>query len=264
MRIALVSSLVCAATAATLAQGHPAWRVIPNVECGYGSDGGGVNGDWTEANGTVLGGGVKGTLYVPKEDSMGWALEANLGARTLLADLGGTLKVPDGTDMGASATQTGYSARLQTGPFYRALGLWGASGGAFGVDWSSMEGDKRWFREDYALFFGVFSELGSDPWAKQGVRAGLMLGRMGGEQTWEGLYTGETVRDSSEWLREGFEGEGAVEYWRGPVWAQLVGRAGSTSLRHRSEEGSRGDATTWSIGLRVGYRFALGNLEGFR
>lgn len=265
MRIALVFSLVCAATAPLMAaQSRPAWRAIPHVEFGYGSDGGGMNGDWTVASGTQFGAGAKGMLYVPKEDSMGWALYTDLGMRSLMADLEGTMKVPDGAASGASATQNTYFARIQSGPFYRLLGLWGASGGVFGMDLSTTESDERWYRQDYALFFGVFSEIGSDPWAKQGLRGGLNVGRMGGDQIWDGLYSGETVSDSSEWLREGFEGEATIEYWRGPAWAQLVGHANSISLRHRSEEGSRGDATYWSIGLRLGYRFALGNLEGFR
>lgn len=264
MRIALAFTLVCAATAPLLAQSRPAWRAIPHAELGYGSDGGGMNGDWTVASGTQFGGGAKGTLYVPKEDSMGWALYGDLGMRSLMADLEGTMRVPDGAPSGGAATQTTYSARVQSGPFYRLLGLWSASGGVFGIDFSTMESEERWYREDYALFFGVFTEAGSDPWAKQGVRGGLMLGRMGGDQVWDGLYSGETVRDSSEWLREGFEGEGSVEYWRGPVWVQLVGHANTIGMRHRSEEGSRGDATNWSVGLRVGYRFAMGNLEGFR
>ncbi|MCB9495624.1 MAG: hypothetical protein H6686_01925 [Fibrobacteria bacterium] len=257
-----VFALVCSACLAPV-HAQLAWRAVPHAELGYGSDGGGMNGDWTVGAGIQAGAGFTGTLYVPKEDSMGWALQTNMGVRSLSGDLEGTMKVPDGARSGATMSQMTGFAHFRTGPFYRFLGLWGASGGQFGVEMSTTEGETNWFREDYSLLFAVFSEGGTDPWANQGVRCGVMLGRLGGDQVWSGLYDGK-VTDSLEWLREGFVGEGSIEYWQGHLWGQLVGSANSTTLRHRSEEGSRGEGTNWSLAIRLGYRFAWGDLGSFR
>jgi len=261
MRIAI--ALSCMAGLAS-AQTHPALRLVPFASVEHASEGGGMNGDWTIASGTRFGVGGQATLWIPKEDSMGWAIAAEAGLGSFSGDLEGTRKVPDGSPSGSSSSASSYQARIQSGPFYRMLGLWGSTGGVFGANWEFTESDPGWYREDYALFFGLYSEAGTDPWARQGVRGGAMLGRLGGDERWEAIYGQGVISDSLEWLREGFEGQAQVECWRGPVWAQVVVHAASTDLRHRSEEGSRGKGTDWSLGLRVGYRFGMGDLEGFR
>lgn len=261
MRIAIAAMFMASMASA---QTKPAWRMIPFAEGAYVSDGGGYEGDWTVGTGTRWGAGAQGSFYQPKEDSMGWALILETRAGSLSADLEETMEAPDGSPTGATMEQTSYGARLQTGPFYRMLGFWAASGGVFGADWVYSEGETTWYREDYTLLFGLFTEVGSDPWAYKGVRVGGLLGRRGGDQVWDGVYGEGAISDSLEWLREGFVGEARVEAWRGPVWGQLVMGASQESFRHRSEEGSTGEATNWSIAMRLGYRFALGNLEGFR
>lgn len=261
MRIAIAAMFM--ATMAT-AQAKPAWRLLPFAEGAFVSDGAGFEGDWTVGSGLRWGAGAQGSFYQPKEDSMGWALIVETRAGAMSGDLEGTLESPDGSATGSTIEQSSYTARLQTGPFYRMLGFWAASGGVFGAEWVFSEGETTWYREDYSLLFGLFTEVGSDPWAPAGVRVGGLLGRRGGDQVWDGVYGDGAIADSLEWLREGFAGEAKVEAWRGPVWGQLVLGATQESFRHRSEEGSTGDATNWSIALRLGYRFALGNLEGFR
>jgi len=261
MRFAI--ALVFMATLAS-AQTHPAWRLVPYGQAEYNSDGGGMNGDWTIASGPRLGLGGQATLYVPKEDSMGWAvvLEANGGMFT--GDMEGTLKVPDGSASGFTLNQSFYDARIQSGPFYRLFGMWGTSGGVFGYNWNTSASELAWSKEDYALFFGVYSEFGSDPWSRNGARLGVSAGRLGGSETWTAIYPGKATSDSLEWLREGYRAEAKVEYWHGPIWAQLVAGTSSLDLRHRSEEGSTGSSTEWNVGLRLGYRFAMGDLKGFR
>lgn len=265
MRIAPVFAvLVGIASAQPVDQTHPAWRLVPMAEFGFGYDGEGMEKDWNDASGTITGVGGQCTYYSPKEDSMGWALVVEVSGDMLSADIEGTKKLPDNRDIGSTLSRSGFGGRVQTGPFYRMLGMWGNSGGLFGAKWTFADGDGNWYREDYTLSFGVYTEIGSDPWAREGFRAGLMGARLGGSETWSGLYKEGVVSDSSEWLREGFQVGGSVEYWRGPIWAQVVGNLASVDLRHRSEEGSTGEGTTWQLGLRLGYRFAMGNLAGFR
>ena len=161
MRIAFV--LVAFASLAA-AETHPAWRLVPMAEIGYGYDGVAVEKSWTDGSGLRMGVGGQATLYVPKEDSMGWALTGEIKGNTLSGDLGGALTVPDGAPSGSSFSQMDFGARVRTGPFYRVLGLWGNSGGLFGVNWAFTEGDLKWQRDDYTLAFGLYSEVGSDPW----------------------------------------------------------------------------------------------------
>lgn len=265
MRVAFVlSALAGLASAET----HPAWRLVPMAEIGYGYDGVAIENSWTDGAGLNASVGGQGTFYLPKEDSMGWALGTELRGSMLSGDLDGALTVPDGTPSGSSFSQTSFSGRVQTGPFYRMFGLWGNSGGIFGIDYKTTEGDLKWEREDYALVFGLYTEIGADPWVREGVRVGLSAARIGGEQTWTKIFDEvdeAVVSDSSEWLTEGFEVRAGIEYWSGPAWARLGGQMTSVDLRHRSGgEGSQGESMSWTIGLTLGYRFACGNLAGFR
>lgn len=246
------------------AETHPAFRIVPMAGIGYGYDGQGFEKLWNDASGLQSSVGAQCTFYSPNEDSMGWALVAEVSGDMLSASIEGSKQGPDNSLLGSDLSRMGTGLRVQTGPFYRMLGLWSNSGGLFGARWTFSDGSGAWYRDDYALSFGVYTETGTDPWAREGVRLGLAGARVGGSETWSGVFTDTTVSDSAEWLTEGFQLGGMAEYWRGPVWAQLNGQITALDLRHRSEEGTTGERVTWEIGLRVGYRFALGNLAGFR
>lgn len=261
MRIAAVLAVLAGIASA---ETHPAWRLVPMAGLGYGYDGEGIDKPWNDVYGFASGVGGQATLYSPKEDSMGWALVVEATGDVFSGDIGGNKTLPDMTESGTGFSRTGFGTRVTTGPFYRMLGLWGNSGGLFGARWDFTDGDGAWYREDYQLAFGVYTEFGSDPWAREGVRAGLSGARLGGSETWSGVFWDGVVDDSTEWLTEGFEVRSQVEYWRGPVWARLDAQIATVDLRHRSEEGSTGTRTTWEIGAKVGYRFAWGDLTGFR
>jgi hypothetical protein len=246
------------------AQTKPAWRLVPMGEFGYAYDGGGMEKAWNDATGLRYGVGTQCTFYSPKEDSMGWAVVGEVYGNMFTADIEGSKLLADGSESGSSLEAMTFGGRVQTGPFYRMLGLWGNSGGLVGLKLDYTNGDALLYREQYVLSFGVYTEVGSDPWAQEGIRVGIMGARLGGSEEWPSLYNETAISDSTEWLLEGFEAGGMVEYWRGPFWGQVAGSMTSTDLRHRSEEGSTGEGFTWQIALRLGYRFSWGDLKGFR
>lgn len=264
MRTAFAIAALAGIASAQTVQTHPAWRVVPMAEIGYAYNGGGMEGEWNDATGLLTGVGAQCTYYSPKEDSMGWALVGELYGNMFSADIEGTKLLADGTGSGSTLESSTFGASIQTGPFYRMLGIWGNSGGLFAVKQNFTNGDGAMYREQYTLAFGIYTEAGSDPWAREGIRLGLRGARLGGSEEWPNLYNSNAISDSTEWLREGFEVGGMAEYWRGPIWAQVSGSLSSVDLRHRSEEGSTGEDMSWQIGLRLGYRFAWGNLAGFR